>query len=346
MCSNAPPNSGSDVTGAATSDVTPQPTPVTGVVQHYPWGDPTFIPELLDAEPDGRPWAELWLGTHPNGPATLADGRPLAEVTDELPYLLKVLAAAEPLSLQAHPDAEQAVDGFARGVYPDDRAKPELLVALTRFEAFCGLRPLGATLDLLAEVSAHDLADHLRTYGLPATLADLYQRRFDPSAAIVACRRSDRPEAVWVRRLAERYPGEPSVAVTLLLNHVVLQPGEALHLTAGNLHAYLSGAGIELMGASDNVVRGGLTAKHVDVDELLRILDPSPLAEPVMTDAAVTGRYPLPEAGCTLVRLDPGNTHTSTGHELAISLDGRAHYLPPGAHLSPTTPTFVVITAT
>ncbi len=323
----------------------PQPSQVTGVVQHYAWGDPTFIPELLGAEPDGRPWAELWLGTHPNGPAMLADGRPLAEVTGDLPYLLKVLAAAEPLSLQAHPDAEQAVDGFARGVYPDDRAKPELLVALTPFEAFCGLRPVDATLDLLAELGAIDLADRLRTDGLPATVADLYRGRFDPAATIAACAGGDRPEAVWVRRLAERYPGEPSVAVTLLLNHVVLQPGEALHLTAGNLHAYLSGAGIELMGASDNVVRGGLTAKRVDVDELLRILDPSPLAEPVMTDAAASGRYPLPEAGCTLVRVDPGDTHTSTGHELAISLDGRAHYLAPGARLSPASSTFVVVTA-
>ena len=330
------------MTGAATSGATPQPSPVTGAVQHYAWGDPTFIPELLGTRPDGRPWAELWLGTHPNGPATLADGRPLAEVTGDLPYLLKVLAAAEPLSLQVHPDAEQAVDGFARGVYPDGRAKPELLVALTPFEAFCGLRPVGATIELLGDVGADDLADHLRTNGLRATIADLYQRRFDPRASIEACATSDRPEAVWVRRLAERYPGEASVAVTLLLNLVVLQPGEALHLTAGNLHAYLSGAGIELMGASDNVVRGGLTAKHVDVDELLRILDPSPLVQPVMTEAAVVGRYPLPEAGCTLVRVDPGAVHVSSGHELSISLDGVAHYLAPGARLSPTSRTFVV----
>jgi mannose-6-phosphate isomerase len=134
------------------------------------------------------------------------------------------------------------------------------------------------------------------------------------------------------------------VVVTLLLNRVTLRPGEAIHLTAGNLHAYLSGAGIELMGASDNVVRGGLTEKHVDVDELLRILDITPLAEPVMTAAARSGRYALPEAGCTLVRIEPGRTHTSTGHELTVGLDGRTLYLPPGAHLTPTAPTFVVTT--
>ncbi|HUV18496.1 MAG TPA: hypothetical protein VMW33_08460, partial [Ilumatobacteraceae bacterium] len=136
----------------------------------------------------------------------------------------------------------------------------------------------------------------------------------------------------------------PSVVVTLLLNRVTLQPGEALHLTAGNLHAYLSGAGIELMGASDNVVRGGLTEKHVDVDELLRILDTTPLAEPVMKTAARSGRYPLPEAGCTLVRVEPGRTHISTSHELAVDLAGRTLYLPPGATLAPAAPTFVVTT--
>lgn len=320
----------------------PAPLVITGPVQHYAWGDPTFLPELLGAEPDGRPWAELWLGTHPSGPATLADGRPLADVTGDLPYLLKVLAAAEPLSLQVHPTAEQAVDGYARGVYPDDRAKPELLVALTPFEAFCGLRPVDATLDLLSHLGAHDLADHLGTNGVATTVTDLYRSRFDPGSTIAACSAGDLPEAVWVRRLAERYPGDPSVAVTLLLNHVALQPGEALHLTAGNLHAYLSGAGVELMGASDNVVRGGFTAKHVDVDELLRILDPSPLADPVMTEAASGGRYPLREAGCTLVRVDPDDEHVSSGHELSVSLDGLAHYLPPGARLSPTAPSFVV----
>ena len=120
---------------------------VHGVVQHYAWGDPVFIPSLLGVEPDGEPWAELWIGTHPNGPATLDDGRPLRDVAGELPYLLKVLAAAEPLSLQAHPDAEQARDGYERGVYPDPNAKPELLCALTEFDALCGIRPVDATAD-------------------------------------------------------------------------------------------------------------------------------------------------------------------------------------------------------
>lgn len=316
---------------------------VTGIVQHYEWGDADFIPRLLGREPDGQPWAELWLGTHPNGPTVTDDGRALAELTGELPYLLKVLAAARPLSLQAHPTREQAIDGFARGIYPDDRAKPELLVALTDFDALCGVRPLDATLDLLDDIGAADLAASLRSEGIATTIEAIYRGRFDPRSTVAACRSHSSIEAQLVDRLADRYPGDASAIVTLLLNRVRLQPGEAIHLTAGNLHAYLGGSGIELMGASDNVVRGGLTVKPVDVDELLRILDATPLEQPVMHEAS--GRYPLPEAGCVLVRIEGGDTHTSSGHELAVGLDGGTIYLPPGSTLTPTSPTFVATTA-
>ena len=319
------------------------PIPVDGVVQHYDWGDRTYIPQLLHRTADGRPWAELWLGTHPSGPATIA-GERLTARTGELPYLLKVLAAAAPLSLQAHPNRQQALDGHARGIYPDGRAKPELVCALTRFDALCGIRPIHATLTLLGALDAEPLAAAIRADGIGAVIEGLYRGRIDPRPTVIACSRSQRPEAELVTQLAARYPDDPSVVVTLLLNRVTLQPGEAIHLTAGNLHAYLSGAGIELMSASDNVVRGGLTAKPVDVDELLRILDTTPLAEPVMKRAARSGRYPLPEAGCTLVRVESGRTHASTGHELAIDLDGRTLYLPPGSTLAATAVTFVVTT--
>jgi mannose-6-phosphate isomerase len=299
---------------------------IRGVVQHYAWGDPTFLPDLLGEHPDGRPWAELWLGTHPGGPATLADGRPLHDLTGELPFLLKVLSAAEPLSLQTHPDAEQAIDGFARGVYPDDRPKPELLCALTPFEALCGVRPVDATVALLDELGADDLRMVVASNGPGTALEALYRGALEPGPVIAACDTSPRPEARWVRRLDDRYPGEPSVAATLLLNLVHLAPGQALRLDAGNLHAYLHGAGIELMGPSDNVVRGGLTVKPVDVDELLRVVDPTPLPDPLLPDG---DRFELPAAGVALVRLRAGDDHVATDHELAVDLLGDAWHLAP-----------------
>lgn len=314
---------------------------VEGVVQHYAWGDPAFIPQLLGIEPDGQPWAELWLGTHPNGPATLADGTPLAEVTGDLPYLLKVLAAAEPLSLQTHPNSAQAVDGFARGVYPDANPKPELLCALTPFQALCGVRPVDATLALLDDLGIDHLARVLAAGGPGATLRALYRGEIDPLPAIEACidRSADRLEAEWVAKLSMRYPGEPSVAATLLLNLVVLEPGECLRLDAGNLHGYLHGAGIELMGNSDNVIRGGLTVKHVDVDELLAVVDPTPLDQPVLPADVV---YDLPAAGVSLRRLDDGEVHEATGHELAVDLLGRTWYVAPGDEFHPGAVTYIV----
>lgn len=313
---------------------------VEGVVQHYAWGDPTFIPKLLGLPGRGKPWAELWLGTHPNGPTLLDDGTPLLDITGPLPYLLKVLAAAEPLSLQAHPSSEQAVEGFARGVFADDQAKPELLVALTEFEAFCGFRPYGSTIDYLRSIGAAEFADFVQEFG-EDTITHLLRGEFATSSAIEALVDTSDPQAAWAHQLGTTYGfGDPSVAATLLMNFVTLQPGQALHLTAGNLHAYLRGSGIELMNASDNVVRGGLTVKEVDVELLLDVIDPAPLRDPIMK--VEHDRYPLVEAGVQLVHLSPGDSHRSTGHELAIALDGTTLYLSPGTQVYADSNTYVV----
>lgn len=313
---------------------------VEGVIQHYAWGDRAFIPKFLGLEPDGRPWAELWLGTHSNGPAMLDDGTPLADVAGTLPYLLKVLACSEPLSLQTHPDGERARLGFTTGIFPDPNPKPELLCALTPFEALCGIRPVEATLSLLNEVGIVDLARVLAADGPRAVLTGIYRRELEIESVIDACADSARPEAVWVRKLAAMYPGDPSAAVTLFLNYVVLAPGEALRLDAGNLHAYLHGAGIELMGPSDNVVRGGLTLKPVDIDLLLDVVDPTPLTDPVLPAGT---RYELPTADVALVRLEPGQAHTATGRELAIDLLGNTWYCGPGDTLVADDVTYVVV---
>jgi mannose-6-phosphate isomerase len=300
---------------------------INGVVQRYAWGDLRFIPELLGRAPDGRPWAELWLGTHPSGPSALSDGRPLSSVAGNLPYLLKVLAAAEPLSLQTHPNAEQAASGFQAGKFVDPYPKPELLCALTPFEAFCGARPLDETVAVLEDIGLHSFADAVEHSGIAGTLEALLRRRVKTARIIDACRDSDRPEARWVVDLGTRYPDDPSVVATLLLNYVQLEPGEAIQLGPGNLHSYLGGAGIELMGASDNVVRAGLTSKPVEVDTLLDIVDTSPLLDPVLSPAT---RYPLTDTSISLLRLVGPASRLAKTHELIVTMSGLTGYLAPG----------------
>lgn len=300
---------------------------IHGVPQHYPWGDTTAIPAILGVPADGRPWAEWWLGTHPDGHARLDDGGWLADEIGELPYMLKLLAAAQPLSLQTHPNAEQAKAGFARGDYRDPNAKPELLCALTLFDALCGFRPIAATESLLRELNLGALARTLHSEGLQSTVTKLYRGDVDWRAVINECRQHHSPEAELVTQLAGRYPNDASVAVTLLLNRVQLAPGQAIFLDAGNLHAYLSGVGVEVMGASDNVIRGGLTDKAVDVDELLRIVRFEALDDPLLSPVeAQPGqwRYPTPDAPFELWRFEVRDTmtHTASGRELLLCTNG------------------------
>ncbi|MCE9621404.1 MAG: mannose-6-phosphate isomerase, class I [Actinomycetia bacterium] len=309
---------------------------IEGFAQHYAWGDPHAIPEILGRAADGQPWAEWWLGTHPAGASTLSDGSPLAGASGPLPYLLKLLAAAQALSLQTHPDAQQAAEGFARGAYTDPNAKPEMLCALSPFDALCGFRPIPATVALLRDLGLDELATTLHGQGLRSTVTALYRGEIDHRAASELCRGQHTPEAQLVTRLAQRYPDDPSVAVTLLLNRVQLQPGEALFLGPGNLHAYLSGVGVEVMGASDNVIRGGLTTKAVDVDELLSILRFEELADPVLAPVLSQPgqwRYPTPDAPFELWRFDIADTmtHTATGRELLLCTDGDSGALHRGA---------------
>ena len=313
-----------------------------GVVQRYAWGSPTAIPELLGTVADGGPQAELWLGAHPSAPARAGGvrldelvagdpermlGRPVLDrFGPRLPFLLKVLAADQPLSLQAHPSAARAAAGFAEesaaGVpldapqrrYRDGSHKPELLCAMTPFAALCGFRPVEATLALLGRLGLADLPAYapLIAGDLRATVAGLLSladgERAEVAATIaLAAEATDGLEALWARRIAATHPGDPGVGVALLLNLVQLAPGEAIYLPAGNLHAYLEGVGIEIMASSDNVLRGGLTPKHVDVDELLAVLafetGPPPVVFPRLEGAF--HRYDTPVAEFALALVDP-----------------------------------------
>lgn len=289
----------------------------------------------------------------------LEDDSPLSTVSGELPYLLKLLAAAEPLSLQTHPDGATAQAGFAREnaariaidsparIYRDPFAKPELLCALTSFDTLCSFRPVAATAQLLAEIGAYELSDALTNDGLEATVAALYRRSLSPASTIAACARHSGAEAQLVNELSAQYPGDASVVVTLLLNRVQLQPGEAIFLGPGNLHAYLHGFGVEVMGASDNVVRGGLTVKHIEVEELLAVLRFEELTYPIVRAIEVEPdrwRYPTPGQPFELWRFEISDrmTHTSQGNELLLCTEGTAGplqqgqtaYLAPGESLS------------
>ncbi|MDT7711552.1 MAG: mannose-6-phosphate isomerase [Pseudonocardiales bacterium] len=316
-------------------------------VRPYAWGSRTAIAELLGGPvPAPHPQAELWLGAHPadssillhadGGQTTLLEalraepGRHLgmpcaARWGSRLPFLLKVLAAEEPLSLQAHPSAEQAAEGFAReearGIprdapernYSDSSHKPELICALTELHALAGFREPLRTVELLAALDAPLLepyramlaaepnADGLRTLfttwitmpepAVKALLPPMLDacvallRRDGVSGGFPTSRGSPshdfRSECRVALELAEAYPGDVGVLPALLLNHVVLAAGEAMYLPAGNLHSYLRGIAVEISANSDNVLRGGLTAKHIDVPELLRVLDFSYGALPV-----------------------------------------------------------------
>lgn len=341
-----------------------------GAVRTYAWGSRTAIAEFTGApSPAPHPEAELWFGAHPGDPAWLQtdhgeqslldalradpDGE-LGPVVrgrfgDTLPFLLKVLAADEPLSLQAHPSTEQAVEGFAReeqmGIpvsaptrnYRDRSHKPEILVALSHFEALAGFQPAARAAELMRALAPEVLepfinllsgesdADGLRAlFTTWITCPQPYLDSLVPAVidgAINYVRSGEKEfaaESRTVLELGERYPGDAGVLASMLLNRVTLEPGDAIYLPAGNLHAYLQGIGVEVMANSDNVLRGGLTPKHVDVAELLRVLDFSPANNVVVRPeshrdgAELVYDTPAPEFAVSVLNVDGARL----GHEI------------------------------
>ncbi|MFD7749187.1 mannose-6-phosphate isomerase, class I [Streptomyces sp. NPDC059698] len=292
---------------------------LSNTVRPYAWGSTTAIPALLGIAPTGEPQAEMWMGAHPGAPSrvtrTTPSGTrelPLTEVIDadpegelgaatvarfgpRLPFLLKLLAAGAPLSVQVHPNLEQAREGYAdeeaRGVpidaphrtYKDANHKPELICALTPFDGLCGFRPPTEAADAMEALGVDSLkpyVDLLRAHPEEAALREVLTAILtaEPSEtaetvaeAAAAAERLGGAHAPYAR-IAHHFPGDPGVLAAMLLNFVRLQPGEALFLDAGVPHAYLDGLGVEIMANSDNVLRCGLTPKHIDVPELLRIV--------------------------------------------------------------------------
>ncbi|HEY4333617.1 MAG TPA: mannose-6-phosphate isomerase, class I [Ilumatobacteraceae bacterium] len=318
---------------------------VEGTIQRYDWGDEAAIPRLLGRTPDGSPQAELWFGTHVGAPSVLDGGSPLSDLTGPLPYLLKVLAAARPLSIQVHPSAAQAEAGFARenrlGIpldapqrtYRDPHHKPELIYALTPFEAMCGIAPLDATDALLEQLgpAAASLRAVLTHGGVDAVIALLLHERPPLDDLLTAAAHSDARRARWLVRLGELHPSDPSAALALFLNDIVLEPGQALFLGAGTMHAYLGGVGVEVMANSDNVVRCGLTTKHVDADEVLRVVDTTPVADPLVASTAhdnvVSFPVPVDDFRIDIVHVDSHAGWTAVGPELALCIKGSTEQL-------------------
>ncbi len=347
-----------------------------GVIQPYAWGSRTVIPEFLGTKPTGEPQAELWFGAHPLGPSAL-DGEPLDKVVAQdpvgvvgrpsvealgprLPFLLKIIAAAQPLSLQAHPTREQAEAGFAReqaaGIpreapnrtYRDGWPKPEVLCALVETEALCGFREPTQTYRLYQGLGVASALELVKPLGdaadAPAEtrLATVFSRllRLPSQQRSVITEVAHAAESVrgtddlasfarTARELDAYYPGDPGVLAALLMNRITLQPGDALFMPPGNLHAYLSGGGVEIMANSDNVMRGGLTPKYVNVDELLAILDFTPgirgLITPIEESPGVR-RYPAPAPEFALWRIEtrgePVNVPAGTAGRIVLVTDG------------------------
>lgn len=311
-------------------------------VQHYAWGDTDFIPDLLGVENRQRsPYAELWLGTHRDLPChveTAGERRLLSDVLDEeLPYLMKVLSARKPLSIQAHPSEEQARAGFARenagGVpldspernYKDPHHKPELLCALTDFYALVGFRPDAPPFE---GSSLKDIYQRLMT--LPQEEVDaLLAPRIDELRG-GGYGKEDRE--YWVLRCHDEFSRrghfDRGLFSVYLLNLIRLRPGEAIYLGAGTLHAYLEGSGVEIMASSNNVLRGGLTDKRVDVAELLKTVVFEPDEPRVVRPVRVSGsewRYPTPAREFELRRIEsPHENDDDHGPETLLVAGGEA----------------------
>ena len=354
-------------------------------IQQYAWGSRTFIPELLGhTVPSAEPQAELWMGAHPKAPSlvltnglwtplnTLIQQQPeiilgkhiSKKFSGNLPFLFKILAAAEPLSIQAHPNKIQARQGYKKENelnikisdpqrnYRDQNHKPEIICALTSFWALKGFRKVQEILhfiDALGLISLRNEVEALNKQPSTSGLKSFFKALMDmeakkrsrviSEATAMATQSEDRsPEYKWVSKLYEKYPQDIGVLSPLFLNLIQLQPGEALYLPEGELHAYLDGAGIELMANSDNVLRGGLTPKHVDASELLNVLQFIPGDIDVLLPAENRGGEHIYQTGAkefqlSLISLGKGITHQSPPNrnvEMMICTEGDAQIFSPG----------------
>lgn len=326
---------------------------INAAVHAYDWGSPTAIPEFLGVEPSGRPVAELWFGTHPLGTSTVGeagDARPLSDAAGDLPFMLKVLAPAEPLSIQIHPAAALARSGFAaeqaRGVartdtsrdYKDPFAKPEMVYALTPFETLVGLRPVDEVVRLLAPLDAAIARSLLSRadsgiVGMVASVLASPPDRDEVEAFVAACAgQLDSGTDIGrgyltVVEAARFHPGDPGLAVALLMNRMTLAPGESAFIGPGLIHAHLSGLCLEVMTASDNVFRAGLTTKRINPQGLLDSLEDADAANGAVSPRLVGTATKIYEPDDRLfalsVTVGDEESLPGAGQRILLCLDGR-----------------------
>lgn len=332
-------------------------------IKKYPWGSEVFLPALLGMEnPSHKPWAELWIGTHPLGESLvetdigviglkdLISSNPVAvlgkdasfKFSKDLPFLLKVLSARSPLSIQAHPDKDQAETGYLRengaGIsleapnrnYKDKNWKPELLCALTPFLALCGFRTPREIISFLTRFNSPLTERIIELLSSENPLKNAYNYLLslggeEKSKLLeVLIRGSEKPETEedeWVARLLKEYPKDPLVLSPYIMNLITLKPGQAIFLPPGVPHAYLHGSGVEIMANSDNVLRGGLTAKHIDKSELLSVLKFEPVTPEILVGKPfskenVNGGAPVLGRNSSKARLDQNNPNLEGTEEV------------------------------
>jgi len=310
-------------------------------IQHYAWGSHTALTSLYGyPNPDNKSMAELWMGAHPKSSSSLVDqqgnvrslrdvidenktallGESVAERFGELPFLFKVLCAAQPLSIQVHPNKQSAVEGFAKenaaGIpldaaernYKDANHKPELVYALTPFLAMNGFREFSEIVALLQPVSAAHSSinrflqqpDETQLSQLFASLLALEDTQKTRALAVLKSALNHQRGEPWdtLRAISEFYPNDSGLFSPLLLNVVKLAPGEAMFLFAETPHAYLDGVALEVMANSDNVLRAGLTPKYIDIPELIANVKfvAKPASQLLMQPEQVDNRldFPIP----------------------------------------------------
>lgn len=297
---------------------------ITGYLQNYEWGSLNALADLRGVNPSGSPEAEIWFGVHPSGPSTVE--RELGRITlqeainlaeEEMPYLVKILAAQRPLSLQTHPDATQAASGFA-----DNRSKPEMICALTPFQALCGFKTTSEAYEVSTQLQLpEDLLFMIKdAVDFSQVIESILtkERKRDIESLTQTCKElieggSLSSEAETIIKLAKEYPEDPSLLIIPMMQIHTLKPGEALFLKPGALHAYLEGVALEVMGSSDNVVRAGFTTKEKDPATLLKILD-FEASPQIQTPSSGHHRYQTMTSEFDLERIE-GTTIQVSGRE-------------------------------